>query len=257
MNDVTRHPDDEVLFDLANGALDDGTTDLARRHIARCAACAAFVRAATDGAAALVEAVEPMPEQSAQSMHLSINAAWRERRDSIAADEQSTPVSVNADVALAPLDPEAEPIPLPRRRRARRLLPVLAFAVLATLAGTSVYIGQQTSDDQSVATTTSDSTDAERAAPALSDAIDHAAAPAAGAADTEGAAAPDGIAKSTGTDAAAAPENSVPADEPYDNFIANDIRCVATRDETELSLPDGRIPQQIIQGPLGIYVVCG
>lgn len=250
MDDVTRHPDDEVLFDLVDGSLDDAAADLAQRHLARCSACAAFVRAATDGADALAAPVDPMPAAAAESLHLSINAAWRDRRDAIAADEQATPVLI--DVASTPLDPATDIPSPPRRRRARRLLPVLAFAVLATLAGTSIYIGQQPADEPTVSVESS--APEPTAAPSSERSTDDARK----SLSTESTDAD--IDAGAVADAAAGAAASAPAGvggDPYDDLMTQEFVCIASRDEFDLTLPDGRIPQQILRGPLGIYVVCG
>jgi hypothetical protein len=49
----------------------------------------------------------------------------------------------------------------------------------------------------------------------------------------------------------------VPPPADYDEFVDQDRTCIATLDETQLALPDGRIPTQITQGPFGMYLVCG
>lgn len=235
MDDVTRHPDDEQLFDLVDGALDDAATERVQRHIARCAACAAFVRSATEGAAALDEPVQPMPAAAAEAMHMAIDAEWRARR-AVTEPEPAPEPDPDPVPMFAPV-PTLEQ-PRPTRRRARRLLPVLAFAVLATLAGTSVYVGQQSGSDSSSsdAKSTESTTSVSEA---LSSASGAGLETAARAADSAATAAP------------------VDPSVQLDQGIELDRICIATLDETALYLPDGRIPQQVLRGPLGIYVVCG
>ncbi|MCW2924136.1 MAG: hypothetical protein JWM98_1540, partial [Thermoleophilia bacterium] len=55
-----------------------------------------------------------------------------------------------------------------------------------------------------------------------------------------------------GTAAPVPPVAGAPTD-----VLAEDQICIATRDESRLVLPDGRIPRQVVAGPLGTYIVCG
>lgn len=166
-------------------------------------------------------------------------------------------------------------------------MPVLAFVVLGALAGTSIYIGERGASGggdgasvQDVEQPAPESAAPEDTSRDLSDtgggsemagesaAGDAATAPQAGKATSEplfgedrsGAA---GGAQSTGptsgpgtstttiSGSVGAPPDGAYVDEEGDRT------CVATRDETQLTLPDGRLAQEILTAPFGIYVVCG
>ncbi len=180
----------------------------------------------------------------------------------------------------------------PPRRRGRRLVPVLAFVVLGALAGTSVLIGDESRQQATIdrdpgsaetansptAGSAPEATDIQDPAIAPSTAPDEmsggddsnevgggAPAPAAGGEATVGAPDPSvpgaesakadraGDATSAGDTAATA----VPPPADYEAFVDHDRICIVTFDETQLALPDGRIPMQITQGPFGLYLVCG
>jgi hypothetical protein len=259
MDEMTGHPDDEQLFDLIDGALDAARSEQLRRHLARCAACAAFVEAAGAGASAARGAAEPMPELLDAQLHAAVRVAWRERRDAIAAAELDHDAIAALDVVPVPAVSSAG-APASRARRLRRLVPIAAFALLATLAGTSVLIGndpktpdrgdqQATQDD--VGSLASDDAVSELYAEPEDDAAG--SSPAAGAdSGVERSASPstaDGPAKSS----ADSPTAAVPGVQPS----SGELLCIATADATQMQLPDGRIPQQVLLAPLGIYVVCG
>ena len=273
-----------------------------------------------EGATAIADAVEPMPAPLADRLQAAVAGAWRERRDAIAATERAddaamaTPTPEAAQAAadddqpliLIPTEPPAgaasTPRATPRRSRWRRAVPVLAFAVLATLAGTSVWLGGQ--DDQAgsarndAATKSQQSTagDAEAGGSAPADgevpganelsmggddtAADTTAAPAAAAPAAGDAAAKAGAegrsSSSTNPDELDPALQVPPVGDAGDTGpgdvqggldvdgltetqqAASDGRtCIATLDETNLALPDGRLATLIIPGPLGLYVVCG
>ncbi len=261
MDDATRHPDDATLFDLIEGALAPADEQRVRAHLSHCAACAAFVQAAQAGAPVTSSAVEAMPHDAAADLHAAVTAAWRERVAGIAATEAAQDAADAAGdgkfggSAPVELEPPAPPAPVaaPRRRRSRRLVPVLAFVVLGTLAGTSLYIGEESSDTS------------------LSEIVQEAEeAGEASMSSGEGAMSADEQDTSkVGRDAAVMAEPSVsgaadsavggvePPPAGYDEFIDRDRICIVTRDPTQLALLDGRVPMQITRGPLGIYLVCG
>ncbi len=335
MDDVTRHPDDSTLFDLVEDALDPARAELVRTHLSRCAACAAFVQAARAGAPVTSSAVEPMPEAAAANLMGAVTSAWRERVAGIAAAEavqdaseiETTPVPVPDPVSggefagYAPTDraPDAatpERVATPRRRRGRRLVPVLAFVVLGTLAGTSILIGNETADLTAVdrdngaeseseddvvsgeapeapmaepsitPSTGADATATDSAIEAGSpdEGGDPAGGSATGGSLTEAPPEPgagagagagagvepdsatktgrpgddrDAVSADSGAAAGGPPEVAVPPPADYEEFVDQQLVCIATLDDTQLALPDGRIPTQITQGPFGIYLVCG
>lgn len=290
MDDVTGHPDDAELFDMVEGTLDPARAAIVDEHIARCAACGALVAAARSGRDATHDVAVELPGGRAEQLRYAVRAAWRERRARVLAGERL------ADGAVTPMGQPAgertevlEAIPTsgpPGTRRARRLLPIVAFAVLATLAGTSLYV-----DDERIAAPDRSATeeasapgesssgpggDAAPAAPSVgggpiegdpsastppvapgepSDATtDLAAPPAAG--SPEGREATSGGATDSTAGGAGVEAGSVAEMEGAAQALAEPI-CIATLDETALALPDGRIPLRIERGPLGIYVVCG
>ena len=290
MDDVTRHPDDETLHDLVAGTLDDARSATVRAHLARCAACAAFVQSAASTAQLLAaEAVETMPAAAAERLHASVATAWRERVAGIAASEAAADADATVPVPVpsagefagyAPITPDEQPgaakaaTTKAPTRRGRRLVPVLAFVVLGALAGTSYLVGQQqepgTANDASTATTSGDAgatASEERDAAMSPEAVapPEAGAPVAGDVATGTAVEPGSVesdkaaadAAAGGVVDSAAPTAPLPPPSDYDDFVEQDRLCIATRDEAQLMLPDGRIPQQIVRGPLGTYLVCG
>jgi hypothetical protein len=256
MADFTGHPDDELLFDLADGALDEARAEQVRAHLHRCAACAAFVAAATVGAEATTLLVEPMPADAASALDVAMAAAWRERRDAIvAAEAEADAADALETVPVAPTSPAAQPSARPRRR-ARRFVPILAFAVLALLAGTSVYVGQHRTSGGDASTAADEDTTAMPAQDADTDTDTDTGA---GAAAPEASVAPPAREAAEAddlTDVQKAAEDAASSGD-YDDFISQERACIATRDQTRLYLPDGRVAQLILTGPLGIYVVCG
>ncbi len=223
MAELTGHPDDELLFDFTAGSLDSARADEIRAHVARCAGCAAFMDAALIGADATSLLVEPMPTAAAAALDAAVDAAWRER-------------AVVSNVATAP--PALVRTPTPRR--ARRFVPILAFAALALLAGASIYAGRGGGDSSSYSSSPKSQSETSTDAPATSERT-----PAVEADSSAGA-----------------PAMATPPAPPIDSGdvtgdAATQRECIATRDETQLFLPDGRVAQVILTGPLGIYVVCG
>lgn len=286
MDDVTRHPDDATLFDLVEGALDDARAETVQAHLSRCPACAAFVAAARAGAAVSSSAVEEMPAEAVARLDVTVAAAWRDRVAGIAAAEaleDATPVAVGATdvIATAPID--ADPIgndsrpASARRRGVRRLVPVLAFVVLGTLAGTSLYLGEQQPKDGATLgrgeqETATENTAPEPPSPSAVDggAIEAGAPPVADTSVSAGepaggeeykvqrdVAAATGGAMSEAADAASSPVDPSEPPADYDEFVEQQQLCLVTRDQSQLVLPEGRIPTQITQGPLGLYLVCG
>lgn len=297
MDDLSRHPDDATLFDLFDGALDAAREQEVRAHLQRCAACAAFVAAARAGAPETTTAVVAMPEDASERLHLRLRDGWRERTALIGAAEARQDAS-GAPVPSVPLvgmeedlvPPRIEPPRAADRRRPwrRRLVPVLAFGVLAALAGTSVWIGDDTArpgasggsaDSAAESTTGATSAPADGDIAAVPDiATDTATAPSAGAPVAATAAGGDDNAASGAADVAVtipptAPEPSdgraveladgearvgeiVPPPAGIEQFGDGTI-CIVTFDQVTIELPDGRIPQQVRQGPFGMFLVCG
>lgn len=301
MDDVTRHPDDSTLFDLVEGVLDDARAEAVRTHLSRCAACAAFVNAARAGAPVTETAVEPMPAAAAARLHAAVGTAWRERVAGIAATEAAEDASAGSGefAGFAPIEPpaaaadgdvakrgDAARTAMARPRRARRLVPVLAFVVLGALAGTSLLISDETADrstsveiaqddggDGAGSATEAESESKSGAAPqaepsmapdddtfsedGLADGgIASGGAPAGAPVDgtaERGAAATDSAAGADAATSGAVP----PPTADYDDFVDQTLTCIATRDDTQLALPDGQIPTQITRGPFDIYLVCG
>lgn len=288
MDDLIRHPDDATLFDLLDGGLDPAREQEVRLHLSRCAACAAFVSAARAGAPETTTAVVQMPSVASDRLHLRMREGWRERMERIGAAEQRESPSPgrrrtlrspqgssrSSDLAGAPaLAPAARPAPRPWRRR---LVPVLAFGVLAALAGTSVWVvdeapaprqGGADGESGSVVTEPGAGSDEASELASVPDiAADTATAPSAGGpAASTGAPPP---ADGTPVDDPNVDGRTVPADrvgpeaevaEPpggAEQFSDGTI-CVLTFDETAIELPDERIPQQVLEGPLGLLLVCG
>lgn len=287
MDDATRHPDDAVLFDLVEGSLDPEQAELVDDHVAHCSACAALVAAARSGRDAASGGAVELPADRAEQLTLAVRAAWRQRRVDVLAAEQADEDQPVIDSPVTVARPEAgdevlESIPtgraLPRSRRARRLVPILAFGVLATLAGTSVYIGEDrptapdraTTGGGTVASEGSGGDDVEsgRTGPAedaTADGAEGADAPSSGLEAPVGAGPIEGdptastprVTPGAPSDASVelAPEGLIETDHGAQGL--DEPTCIATRDERELVLPDGRIPQRIERGPLGIYLVCG
>jgi len=178
------------------------------------------------------------------------------------------------------------PARTPRRDRFRWVTPALAFGVLALLAGTSVFLvdddpggrpstsaqdrNASTSSDDGVARPPESATS--ESAPEGDTSASATAAPAsapitgnspgvAGMTEEDDAAAggtSDGVqqdaAKSTATGSGADP--AFPDSQQHPDTYGEPV-CVATTDETQLTLPDGRIPQRIITAPLGVLIICG
>lgn len=274
MDDVTRHPADDELFDLVAGALDERAAQLVQRHIARCAACAAFVAAATAGGEAASGLVEPMAAEDVARLDAAVAAAWRERRESIAAAEHAEDLAAPAELPVAPVVPAPTPTPpaptpspgrapTRRARRARWLVPALGLTLLALLAGASVYLGTE-SGRSSLDQATPGTAEVERstgstAPEELGSADSTASAPAAGV-DADASA-------SAGTGAGAGATSGTPTDpaltvppvglEETAPPEALETACVATFDPASVQLPGGRAPTQVLAGPLGLYVACG
>ena len=261
MTESPPHPEDATLFDLVDGTLDTGRTAEVQAHLEHCSACAAFVEAAREGAAALHQAAVTMPADTAERLQLAVADAW---------DQQHSTASPPVEIAVAAPQP-AMPPATSRSRWSRIAMPAVAFAVLALLAGTSVFIVEdrppsaakdaavpndvQSMSSSGASTTPSDAEnvdddtitrEAADGEDALADAAVEAAAPVGPAVSTAKSAdlsAPDlagGAAPTTAT------TETVP-----------ERTCFATTNESRLVLPDGRIPQRIITGPLGILIVCG
>lgn len=304
MDDATRHPDDDVLFDMVEGSLEPDRVQQVERHLSRCAACAAFVAAARSGREAARSARVELPRERADELALALRAAWRERREGVLAQERATePEAETAAIGGQEPTEVLEAIPtttaLPRTRRGRRLLPILAFGVLATLAGTSVYVGEERAVP-------------ERAITEEGATVGDGAPESGGSASEDGAASEDsgrGVQGATSSAPAGDgpiegdPTGSVPPVPPGDPSDATaelgtgaveddaggrpssraetdggadtaedgsataldgseagevaESTCIATLDEGALVLPDGRIAQQVLRGPLGLHLVCG
>lgn len=302
MTTPSRHPDDATLFDFAAGALDTKARAVVQQHLTRCAACSAFIAASNAGAAALADVVEPMPEPASTRLRLALDDEW----SALHAGER-------AAVETAPLMP-ARSTRVGRERRSpartwrRRAVPVLAFAVIAALAGVSFTLV----DDPASTPRPADSSSAERTtAGASNDATSDGSSgrpepqaqpaedagatssrppaaatapdtgvegqPAAAPADGRGAAtsSPDAVeAKEAGAalDAQVAtggteinpvtglPEGDTGVVAPieYDPETGLPIPvCVAGFDPGLIALPGNRYPATVIDGPLGVYVICG
>jgi hypothetical protein len=301
MSDASRHPADDVLYDLVEGTLDDARAQDVGRHVARCAACAAFVDAARSGAAATSGPIPAMPADAVAALDRAVAGAWRERVAGIAAAEQVadsvTPpfetaqlIGVDRPTTAVPVASTEAGRVAPQRRRARWLVPALAFVVLGALAGTSWRAGEQrpgagtdaaskpsaVSADETASTASAPSS-VESSAPASSLPDPSTQAQEAGRAATS---APEGVAADTaissgnaavGAGSTAGSATGAPpllGDTSLDGIVAPPVKseggegdgvltCIATRDETRLYLPDGRVVQLVTSGPLGIYVVCG
>lgn len=300
MQEPTRHPDDATLFDLVEGTLDAAAAAPVREHLGRCAACAAFVSAARAAAPETTAAVVAMPDPAAHRMHLRLSQEWRARVASIAAAEALEDARIPAphaaatipDDDLVPLRPDPPRVvePPARPRWSRRLVPLAGVAVLAGLAGTSVWLGDAPSgpgsgaesggqaatpamDDAAVPGASGEQGAATAGAPppsglegaAEQQALDAATAPPP-AADGAGGGSPGGVEGAIGGDTAAGSRGAMvepdagAAGAPgppigYDELVPT--QCVAAFSEAQLVLPDGRIPLRIVDGPLGIYLVCG
>jgi hypothetical protein len=210
--------------------------------------------------------VERVPADAAQRLHPAVAVGWQERVAGIAASEaaadaRATTVDVPmpAGIAQPPVSSTPRPPSAPARpRRARWLVPSLAAAVLAALAGTSIWLGgQPASSPSGVAGSGSASKDASRPAPmAAPDVAAPASAPATGESGGGGAAPPqDSVGGATGNAKSAV--EAVPPPDGIDEFVAPSV-CVPVFSATApLVLPDGRIPQQVLVGPYGIRLVCG
>jgi hypothetical protein len=287
MDDASRHPADDVLYDLVEGALDDARAQDVQRHVGRCAACAAFIEAATSGAVATSSLVSPMPADAVAALDVAVAGAWRERVAGIAVAEQAAdavaPAFETAPLVAAGSPTTAMPVASPdaggapkTRRRARWLVPALAFVVLGALAGTSWQAGEQRPAVGAESASKAGSTDADEAASTVNAPASE--SPAAREADAAAIESDSGVAAAAGTstDAASGAAAGGPAagapplqgDATLDGAVAPPVApegfeddgvltCIATRDETKLFLPDGRVAQLVTSGPLGIYVVCG
>ena len=152
MDDQLVHPDDATLFDLLEGELDAAREQAVIAHVERCSACAAFMDAALAGTPETTTAVVAMPEAASQQLHLRMAEGWRERMAALAAHEARADAAVPSipmpSGAPQPGTPTYRPLPTtvpssrPRRGGWRRaLVPSFAAAVLAVLAGTSIWIG--------------------------------------------------------------------------------------------------------------------
>ena len=274
MNSPAWHPDEEQLFDLIEGQLDDATERRVAAHLDWCASCAALAEAGLAGANALDGVVHPMPRAAANGLHAALAVEW----DARAGEAQSL-----ADVAEAgSRDAEAAPaattvesagpvtptLPARAPRRYRWFAPALAAAVLAALAGTSIWIGADPSFRSG--------------AHADSTAIAPDGGAEGGAAAGGSVAAPMAKEAKTAADAtSAAPATPPTADGDYATGSATDVQvtveprgdtvdrelgadtgsvadtCIASRDPAHLLLPDGSIPTRVAAGPFGIYVACG
>jgi len=139
MTTPARHPDDATLFDFATGELAaDVRADVradVERHVAHCSACAAFIAASERGADALAHAVTPLSPEAAERLDARVASEWHLLHT-------GEPVAVDT----APRKPARSTTRNARDRRPRarswrrRAVPVLAFVVLAALAGVSVTL---------------------------------------------------------------------------------------------------------------------
>lgn len=71
MNPPTRHPSDELIFDLARGALEPGRALVVAAHLSACAACRTSARLAEAIGGALMAQIEPIelaPDALAKTM---------------------------------------------------------------------------------------------------------------------------------------------------------------------------------------------
>ncbi|MBC7461364.1 MAG: zf-HC2 domain-containing protein [Thermoleophilia bacterium] len=272
MTAPSRHPDDATLFDFAAGELDTQGRAVVQQHLARCAACSAFIAASTAGATALAGVVAPMPEAASNRLRLALDDEW----GTLHAGER-------APIVATPLVPaRSTRVGRERRPRARawrrRAVPVLAFAVIAALAGVSFTLVDNPASTprprDSAPTTTATTATTEGASTSRAGAasegssgrIEEQAATA-----TDAAAPTDGGAPATGSPAAATAQAASaeldeqvatggPVEAPieYDPATGMPIPvCVAGFDPARIALPGNRSPATVIQGPLGLYVVCG
>jgi hypothetical protein len=259
------HPDDATLFDLAEGALAPGHAGDVARHLDRCAACAAFVETAAAGrAAARDQQLEQLPAPAVDRLAAAFDDAWHEH------------APARAPLATEPLQVDGARPAAPSRWQGvrRRAVPVLAFAVLAGLAGVSVTVLEPSSGglpgepSEETAASADDhgarfmSTDPDPAAgqgttsggaPAPRADTDVQAerfdAPAAGSLDEDGYLA---------DDVHAGPEAvTIPADPATGESELAVPRCTARFDGLQPLLPDGSLPSWIAHGPGGLVVACG
>lgn len=270
-----RHPTDDTLFDLVEGTIDAARMPELERHLARCAACAAFVTSARIGRERSTDAVETMPEAAVASFDAAIDAAWGERvgattklpaAAAIPPADDGAGDTIQLERVVPPSRPRRSPAAArPRRRFVRSAIPVFAVIVVGVLAGTSVYVdGLDSGGQVDSKSERSAPSDMEAAAPASPDAgastefdsddgarqkLDEPAVAPEASAPSEPQT--DGRDSAAGSASATTPEAIIGAAEPDDEV------CIATNDPAQLYLPEGRIPREVIDGPLGTFVVCG
>lgn len=264
------HPDEATLFDLIEGALPEARAREIEAHLDACADCGALVTAALAGSPDDVTPVTAMPSEAVAKMDAALASAWRDRTAAIAAAEVATDADRVDTLTQTPLIPTAmdlgtsgeqgvaEPASRSRARgrRGRRLVPILAFCVLGALAGTSIWVGTQPG---SGGDTRSASDEAATSVTAKDSSVSG------GATAEEFAQREVQPLPSTPETSAVTPEEDMGAgSDAADGFAPPPTEqkqeqwlCIATLDETQLYLPDGRVPREVLTGPLGLYLVCG
>lgn len=249
MEDAPRHPDEATLFDLIEGALDPARDAAVRDHVEECAACSEAVTGARTAAAEARSAATPMPEPAAHRMQLRLAAAWRERVSAIAAEEARADARAAAPTE-APAAPPTKTTSVEHRPPwRRRLVPLLAFVVLAALAGVSISIDEPAPERQA---------DGSRGQEQLEQGSDAGPAPAPEAgSDAAATSAPpvDGRTVEPELSEGVAPDQLEPPPVGYDEQLEGRVCVVAFRDDAFV-LPDGRVVQDVVEGPFGTYLVC-
>jgi hypothetical protein len=127
--------------------------------------------------------------------------------------------------------------------------------VLAALAGTSIWLGGQPASTSSGGEARHESP---QAGVAPSTRTPEAAAPAV-AADSSGGANVSGSPATVEGAAKAAFGSAAPAAPPagIDRLVEPAVCVVAFGQDAMLTLPEGRVPQQVIVAPYGVRLVCG
>lgn len=275
------HPPEDALFDLVEGSLDAARARSIEQHLAACDECSTLVESARAGATAARGADLSMPADASHRLHLALADTW----DELHATSRPLPA--------APAHTT--------RRWSRRLVPALAFALLATIAGTSILAVDERPgggrdaeeevtqrEDADVSTGTSadllqpersrdlatneksarsgaESGAAGTASPAVAPQEDGGGPVSAEAPGGPGgpppappgtgdhAGSPGGVTATTPSTTQPGPDEAEPVPEPD----PDPETCVLTFGQYRLVLPDGSVPDRVIDGPLGMFIVCG
>lgn len=236
MEGKARHPDDEQLFDFIEEQLDPSQMQAVEQHLEHCHACVAFLESTRVGAELVSELVEPMSSAQEASLDDAVAKAWRDRIKRIEKEESRQDIAAAAKPTTNSGPDEAlnlekiEPFEQRHQARYRRRgwTAIIAFSLLALLAGVSLNLSERPSSES------------------------HALlSPSASEADSSARSA-DASTKLNGI-----AESAVAGAPPSTSDGELEQRCVAVRDLAELYLPDGRTPTKVYEAPLGIYVACG